>query len=367
MLEAACEFQGAVTCFAESDSDYTISLSSEEWDLVKAVTECLYVFYHAIEKFSGAKIPTSNLYFNDICGIHMLLKTWKVSEFPAISAMATQVLEKFEKSWVATLLLLSISSILDPRYKIKSIEYFFNKIYDDEHKANERIEKIRQYLGKLHDEYVEHSNNMSNTQAFLCYDENNKSGCSAELKAGTESKPSSRTLFDARRGLDQYLQETSSSQQHKSDLELYLDEAVYPCKGSEDNFNILAWWKFHAAKYPVLSIMARDILGIPLSVVAIDSESRVLIMARDILGIPLSVVAIDSESRVLNQYLSSLDPVTVQGLICGQDWLREEFDVQVEPPIAVDDVAIVPLPAKIEHDVDECMILANGDEFSHHQ
>ncbi|XP_020265759.1 zinc finger BED domain-containing protein RICESLEEPER 2-like [Asparagus officinalis] len=344
MLEAACEFQGAVTCFAESDSDYTISLSSEEWDLVKAVTECLYVFYHAIEKFSGAKIPTSNLYFNDICGIHMLLKTWKVSEFPAISAMATQVLEKFEKSWVATLLLLSISSILDPRYKIKSIEYFFNKIYDDEHKANERIEKIRQYLGKLHDEYVEHSNNMSNTQAFLCYDENNKSGCSAELKAGTESKPSSRTLFDARRGLDQYLQETSSSQQHKSDLELYLDEAVYPCKGSEDNFNILAWWKFHAAKYPVLSIMARDILGIP-----------------------LSVVAIDSESRVLNQYLSSLDPVTVQGLICGQDWLREEFDVQVEPPIAVDDVAIVPLPAKIEHDVDECMILANGDEFSHHQ
>ncbi|XP_020252673.1 zinc finger BED domain-containing protein RICESLEEPER 1-like, partial [Asparagus officinalis] len=331
MLETVCEYQAAFTCLAECDSEHMSSLSSEEWDLAKAVTECLYVFYHAIEKFSETKIPTSNLYFNDLCGIHLLIKTWKASNLPVIATMATQILESFEKKWESTVLLLAISSILDPRYKMKSIEYFFNNIYDDECKANEKIDKVRQYLGKLHDHYAERSNNISNNQAFLCYDENNNS-CSVELKTGSESKNSSRTLFDARRGLDQYLQETSSSQQQISDLELYLDEAVYQCKGSEDNFNILAWWKFHAAKYPVLSIMARDILGIP-----------------------VSIVSIDGENRVLNQYYSSLDPVTVQGLICGQDWLREEFEVQAEPPAPADDIATVPVAAKYDSDVDERM------------
>ena len=301
MLDNACEYQAAFTCLAECDSEYMNPLSSEEWDLAKAVTECLYVLYNAIEKFSEAKIPTSNLYFNDICAFHVLLKNWKASTLPVFATMASQILEKFEDYWRPTLLVMAIASILDPRYKMKSIEYFFKTIYDD---ADAKIEEIRKYLKELYDQYVKQSNSTSQNQAFLCYNENNSSGSSTtEMKPGVEPKTSSRTLFDARRGLDQYLQETSSSQPQKTDLDLYLDEAVYQSKGSEDNFNILAWWKFHAAKYPVLSIMARDILGIP-----------------------LSIVAIDGESRVLNQYLSSLDPVTVQALICGQDWLRDEFE-----------------------------------------
>ena len=34
---------------------------------------------------------------------------------------------------------------------------------------------------------------------------------------------------------------------------------------SNENFNVLAWWKNNSNAYPVLSLMARDILAIPVS------------------------------------------------------------------------------------------------------
>lgn len=52
---------------------------------------------------------------------------------------------------------------------------------------------------------------------------------------------------------DIYLEQKSASKPQRSDLEMYLDEAVHPKqKGSISNFDILAWWRLNAAKYPIL-------------------------------------------------------------------------------------------------------------------
>ncbi|KAL5716878.1 hypothetical protein ACHQM5_009989 [Ranunculus cassubicifolius] len=52
-------------------------------------------------------------------------------------------------------------------------------------------------------------------------------------------------------------------------------------------------------------------------------------MARDVLAIPASTVASESVfstgGRVLDKYRSSMGLDTAQGLICGQDWLRDRF------------------------------------------
>ena len=104
-------------------------------------------------------------------------------------------------------------------------------------------------------------------------------------------------------------------------MQQYLDA---PTVEADDDFNILAWWKSYEVKYPVLSIMARDILTYPVSTVASES-------------------AFSTGGRILDDYRSCLDPRTVEALVCLQDWYyaqdREQDNSQYLPPI--EDIEIV--------------------------
>nr|KAJ0204007.1 hypothetical protein LSAT_V11C500231000 [Lactuca sativa] len=68
-------------------------------------------------------------------------------------------------------------------------------------------------------------------------------------------------------------------------------------------FNALQWWNMHKLKYRVLSMMARDVLAIPISTVAYEATFSV-------------------GGRVIDPYRASLAPDTVQMLSCGGDWIR---------------------------------------------
>ncbi|KAG6493568.1 hypothetical protein ZIOFF_048560 [Zingiber officinale] len=291
---------------AKSDVDNASFLSPKDWEDVRAVIECLDVLYQALEKFSATKVPTANLYLNDMCGLHLLLKTWYKSPQPFVACMAKEMLEKFEQYWDSNRMLMAIASVLDPRYKMKSVEYFFKQIYDDAFEAKTRIDNVR--------------------DSFIIY-------ITSEYVNGGECKTSRITLSDTQRGLDQYLKETSSGHPARSDLDMYLEEAVHPSKGSEDNFDILAWWKYIAARYPVHSMMARDIMGIR-----------------------ISVVPLDSEARTLNQYLSSTDPAIIECLLIIS--YTSIFILLVSP---VYDLAIAPSTAYLETNGDECMLPAGCD------
>ena len=39
----------------------------------------------------------------------------------------------------------------------------------------------------------------------------------------------------------------------------------------EDDFDLLLWWRDHKLTYPILSIMARDIMSVPVSIVSSKS------------------------------------------------------------------------------------------------
>jgi hypothetical protein len=304
MFDSACYYHDVLLRLAEQESHYAAFLTPKEWADVKALTEILDALNNTMEKFP-VENPTANLYFNDMCEIHVLLNTWRNSPSPVVAQMAGRMLKKFEGYWDLTRQVMAFASILDPRYKIKSIEYFFQLIYgNDQFTAKATIEAIKQNFTSLCNDY-EHSADSLKNPSVLFYTGNSSSCMSSVYSNGNDSKTFSRiTLSDARRGLDQYIQESSSGQSLKSDLDMYLEEAVYRQKeGNQENFDILGWWKSFAAKYPVLSQMARDILAIP-----------------------VSIIPLDSEARVLNEYLSTMDPSTVEGLVCAQDWLRADTE-----------------------------------------
>ncbi|KAG0499225.1 hypothetical protein HPP92_003916 [Vanilla planifolia] len=114
MISTAYETRNAFKSLAEYDSDFSFPLTDQEWDDVKSVKECLETFDHMIKKFSGIRMPSANLFFIDICGILLLLKSWAVSPVLIVAKLASHMLKGFEEYWDANVALLAIASILDP-------------------------------------------------------------------------------------------------------------------------------------------------------------------------------------------------------------------------------------------------------------
>jgi hypothetical protein len=52
----------------------------------------------------------------------------------------------------------------------------------------------------------------------------------------------------------------------ETELSSYLDSDTL--QKFDDDFNILNWWHEHKLSYPVLSILARDIISIPVSTIS---------------------------------------------------------------------------------------------------
>ena len=92
-------------------------------------------------------------------------------------------------------------------------------------------------------------------------------------------------------------QEIISSQ--KTQLKLYLDE---PRLDRGAQLDILSFWKTNEHRYPELSLLARDIMTVPISTVASESTFSV-------------------GGRILNQYRSTLKPNNVEALVSTRDLL----------------------------------------------
>jgi hypothetical protein len=85
-----------------------------------------------------------------------------------------------------------------------------------------------------------------------------------------------------------------------SEVDRYLSDG---CEATTKDFDVLTWWKLNALKYPILAEIARDVLAIPISTVASES-------------------AFSTGGRILDPFRSSLSPLTVEALICTQNWLK---------------------------------------------
>ena len=83
----------------------------------------------------------------------------------------------------------------------------------------------------------------------------------------------------------------------------------------DDDFNIISWWREHKLTYPILSILVRDIMSVPVS--TIFSES-----------------CFSLTGRVIKERRRRLLPQTVEMLTCVQDWelgdARAQHDIEKE-------------------------------------
>ncbi|XP_059301213.1 zinc finger BED domain-containing protein RICESLEEPER 1-like [Lycium ferocissimum] len=295
MLEAALDYRGAFNLLEESDPSYTTPLSETEWDHVSAIAGYVKLFVEVTNFFTANKCSTANLYFPEICDIHIQLIEWCKNPDSFLSDIALKMKEKFDKYWNKCSLTLAIAAILDPRFKMKLVEYYYPQIYGSD--ASNQIKEISDAIRELSNEYA-----MGAGSSSLDPDTAGASGSLTSTTIGTR---------DRLRGFDKFLHETSQSHNITSDLEKYLEEPVFP---RNYDFSVLNWWKVHTPRYPTLSMMARDILGVPASTLGPD-------------------LAFHNRDRVLDNQRSSLNPDAREALICGQDWLRMEAEETNAPHI----------------------------------
>jgi hypothetical protein len=242
-------------------------------------------------RLSGSLYVTSNMYFQEICGIQSHLQAFSESADHVLSVMAKKMKMKYNKYWGdldMINLMLFVAVVLDPHTKLDSLDFWFKEVLSVE-QAIRMITKLRYYLDKLYDHY------------------DNNGGSSSQVHHGSDSSTtideseSSDHSFHFMNKFHKY-QASKSDVESKSKLDRYLMEDV---EKMNVNFDILNWWEVNSTKFLVITQIARDVLAILITTIALK-------------------LAFSTRGRVLDTFRSSLAPTTDEVLICSQNWLRSK-------------------------------------------
>ncbi|RAL46665.1 hypothetical protein DM860_004944 [Cuscuta australis] len=96
---------------------------------------------------------------------------------------------------------------------------------------------------------------------------------------------------------------SSSGTTVSSHNELAMYQGV-PCDYDDDDvdFDVLGWWKRNEHMFPCLGVLARQVLSVPVSTVAVERE-------------------FSAGGNILTDYRSCLNAESLETLVCNQDWL----------------------------------------------
>ncbi|KAL8469182.1 hypothetical protein ACS0TY_032129 [Phlomoides rotata] len=183
--------------------------------------------------------------------------------------MAMRMLDKFEKYWFQINGIMGVATVLDPRYKLRLLHYYFPLIYTNGEDAKKKIERIQDICYNLLNEYSLKSK---------------ASEVGASYQSSASSLPSpDESETDHMSKYDKFVASDFKGNV-KNELDSYLEECVLQRLSDFDILNVLA---------------------IPISTVASES-------------------AFSIGGRFISPHRSRLHHDTLEALMCSQDWLWNE-------------------------------------------
>ncbi|KAK4385849.1 putative AC transposase [Sesamum angolense] len=88
LLATALPLKEAFSRLQRIDKNYYGNPFESEWEVAGVVHECLQIFYEATRHFSGRKYPTSNVFFPDVCEIHLKIIEWENTDCDYVRKMS---------------------------------------------------------------------------------------------------------------------------------------------------------------------------------------------------------------------------------------------------------------------------------------
>ncbi|KAI5354992.1 hypothetical protein L3X38_007887 [Prunus dulcis] len=211
MINAAMEFEKVFDRLLEHDPFYRSECELKKKKIKKMEVRVCIRFWNLLTKrIFGSHYITSNTYFDEVTQTKDMLLQQMGSNDVFLSSMAKKMNEKFEKYCNIDALnpVLIASIMLDPRYKLDYVTFWYRSYLDSDILLSEDEKD------KNCEDWVERFKNTNN------------------------------------------------------DLDKYLSDGI---EDESPNFDVLVWWKGKYATYHALAIMARDVLSIPVTSVASES------------------------------------------------------------------------------------------------
>jgi len=294
MLSTACELREVFSCLGTSDSDFKEAPSMEDWKTIEILCAYLKVFFDAADILTSETsktYPTSDAFFHQVYRVQVELIHGTLSEDSFISNFVKPLYGMFDRYWRNSCVVLGMAVAMDPRYKLKLVEFSFAKVFGEE--ADMWVRFIDEGIHELYFEYIAQTLPLPSIHV--------EQRCDGYVKVEAHQDEATIPPPDGLSDFDVYVSEISGHHQTKSELDQYLDESLLP-RGSED-FDVVEWWKLNRIKYPTLSKMAADILSIPVATISGDA-------------------VFDTVSKKLDSCRCSLRPGTLEALVCANDWLQ---------------------------------------------
>lgn len=309
MLETAVTFERAFDQLRLQDPSYKEELdligadgetgppTHDDWVYASEFKLFLQHFYELTKKVSGTNYVTSNTFFEEVAAINYLLDKWServiCGDDEVFKNMAIKMKDKYDKYWGDPEKMnkyIFIAAILDPRIK----EYDFFK---DTIQRTYGVSKGNRIWSSAHTAFVSLFGEYKILYGMKeSIPQPASSDCASESSTPQSDPMLMRALYNKRMKL------TDGDGSRRTEIDKYLAEDV---EENSPEFNVLTWWKCNSLCFPILSRMAHDILVIPISTVTSES-------------------AFSTSGRILDAFRSSLTPMTLQALICTQDWLRRK-------------------------------------------
>ncbi|KZV25329.1 hypothetical protein F511_34118 [Dorcoceras hygrometricum] len=300
MLEVALKYRRVfermfINYFHEEDENCKKRLGppiADDWENAKAFVHFLQKFYDATLELSASKSPTSQLIYQSLIALQLEIerKRLDVSD-PTLKKVAHAMKLKIDKYWANWDNMnpsIFIDNVLDPRNKFQMIKVSIKKFGGTATRIQEFVNKVKLELVNLWmDMQLECDDGGGGTSSA-------GGGLCDELFDDVDVRNEEEQLLEISNEVDKYL----------------ADEIE---KRSNQYFNLLEWWKGNENRYPIISIIAKDIFAIPSSTVANEATFN--------LG-----------KRVVDPFRSCLSPKMVEALVCTSDSLRaEDFSFWKDP------------------------------------
>ncbi|KAK3224750.1 hypothetical protein Dsin_004612 [Dipteronia sinensis] len=213
MLIVASKYKTVFSRLSARDRQYISVPQEKDWELASKLEDNLRKFYEVTEMFSGTKYPTTNLFFLEVCEIRLSLSDWLTSESEVIRKMAQNMIQKHEHYWGVLHEVMAVATILDPRYKLKLIGFYFDSLFGKPD-SEFHIKRVFNLCRDLVDEYTL---KFKVSEGSSSYGESASSSSSSRLANSmcrSKKQAERMTIFDA------YVNETNPT--YKSELYAYL-------------------------------------------------------------------------------------------------------------------------------------------------